>query len=69
MQQYYVEFGAEMVPDRLTKMLPAVIPDSCLAGSGMIEKWTQMVIAAYRRVSACDPQAIGSYPDLRAVHG
>lgn len=49
MQQYYVEFGAEMVPDRLTKMLPAVIPDSCLAGSGMIEKWTQMVIAAYRR--------------------
>ena len=31
-------------------MLPSVIPDSCLAGSGMTEKWTHMVVNAFKRV-------------------
>ena len=40
-----------MIPDRLSRMLPTVIPDSCMAGSGMAEKWRQMVMASFNRVS------------------
>ena len=42
--------GKELDPDRLARMLPTVIPDSCLAGPGMIEKWMEMVIITFRRV-------------------
>ena len=40
----------ELVVERIARMLPSVIPDSCLAGSGMTEKWTQMVVNAFKRV-------------------
>lgn len=49
-QLYYIEMGKEVDPDRLARMLPTVIPDSCLAGPGMIERWMEMVIASFRRV-------------------
>ncbi len=50
-QQYYVELGGQMNPDRLMRMLPTVIPDSCLAGPGMADKWRNMVISSFSRVS------------------
>ena len=53
-QQYYVEMGAQMNPERLMRMLPTVIPDSCLAGSGMADRWKTMVINSYSRVSAAE---------------
>ena len=40
----------ELVVERIARMLPSVIPDSCLAGSGMTEKWMQMVVNAFKRV-------------------
>lgn len=49
-QQYYVEYGRELVQERLMRMLPGVIPDSCLAAQGVLESWAQMVNAAFRRV-------------------
>lgn len=49
-QLYYIEMGRELDLDRLARMLPTVIPDSCLAGPGMIEKWMEMVVASFRRV-------------------
>ena len=49
-QLYYIEIGKEINPDQLARMLPTVIPDSCLAGPGMIERWMEMVIASFRRV-------------------
>ena len=54
-QQYYVEMGDQMNPDRLARMIPSVIPDSFLAGPGMQEKWMQMTIASYNRVSKTIP--------------
>lgn len=50
-QQYYVELGDQMNPERLARMIPTVIPDSFLAGPGMLEKWMQMIVASYSRVS------------------
>ena len=55
-QQYYVEVGDKMSPERLTRMIPAVIPDSLLAGPSAQDKWTQMIVASFNRVSA----AVGS---------
>ena len=51
-QQYYIEFGREASNERFTRMLPSVIPDSCLAGASMTERWTQMIMAAFKRVRA-----------------
>ena len=49
-QQYYVEMGADLVPERLNRMIPSVIPDSFLAGHGMSEKWMEMIIDSFRKV-------------------
>ena len=50
-QQYYVELGDQMNPERLTRMIPSVIPDSFLAGPGAQDKWLQMIMASFSRVS------------------
>ena len=49
-QQYYVEFGSDLNTDRINSLLPQFIPDSCLAGSGMKEKWFNMIVKAYKEV-------------------
>ena len=49
-QQYYVEMGADLVPERLNRMIPSVIPDSFLAGHGMSEKWMEMIMDSFRKV-------------------
>ena len=40
-----------MTHERLQTLLPQYIPDSCLAGSGMKEKWMAMVRKAFVEVS------------------
>lgn len=50
-QQYYVELGAQMNQERLSRMIPSVIPDSLLAGTGAQDKWIQMTIGSFNRVS------------------
>ena len=51
-QQYYVEHGSDMNIERLVGLVPNYIPDPCLQGSGTTEKWTQMIVNAYRKVSS-----------------
>ena len=46
-----MEVGDQMVLDRLNRMIPSVIPDSLLAGPGAQEKWVQMIMASFKRVS------------------
>ena len=36
--------------DRLFGLLPQYIPDSCLAGSGMKEKWLNMIVKSFKEV-------------------
>ena len=38
--------------ERLTGLLPQYIPDSCLAGSGMKERWLTMIVKAFKEVSS-----------------
>ena len=59
-QQYYVELGEQMNPERLNRMIPSVIPDSYLAGPGAQDKWMSMIIASFKKVSpvAVNPSKI-----------
>ena len=41
-QQYYVEYGPELVIDRLQSLLSAYIPDSFLQGQKAITFWIQV---------------------------
>lgn len=59
-QQYYVEVGDRMIPERLARMIPSVIPDSLLAGPGTHDKWMQMVVASFNRVSSQEDGFLGS---------
>ncbi|XP_033100270.1 myosin-VIIa-like isoform X1 [Anneissia japonica] len=47
-QQYYVEYGPQMVMDRLIGLLPMYIPDSAMTGSKTIERWADMVRQEHR---------------------
>lgn len=49
-QQYFVEVGPDMVPEKLNRMIPSMIPDSFLEGHGMQEKWTQRIIDSFMKV-------------------
>ena len=37
--------------ERLVGLVPNYIPDSSLQGAGTIEKWGQLIVNAYRKVS------------------
>jgi myosin-7 len=48
-QQYYVEYGHDLNADRVTSLIPKYVPDVLLQGSGAVDKWTQLVINAYKK--------------------
>ena len=52
-QQCYIEHGSDMNIEHLVGLVPNYIPDACLQGTGITEKWAQMILNAYRRVSDC----------------
>ncbi|XP_048023383.1 unconventional myosin-VIIa [Megalobrama amblycephala] len=46
-QQYYVDYGSEILPDRLLSLIPSYIPDREITPSKTVEKWSQMIIATH----------------------
>ncbi|KAG1940716.1 unconventional myosin-VIIa-like [Pimephales promelas] len=44
-QQYYVDYGSEVLPDRLLSLIPSYIPDREITPSKTVDKWSQMIIA------------------------
>ena len=51
-QQYFIEYGTEMVPDRLLGLLPNYIPDYCLTGEKPVDHWQHLIIQAFRKVNS-----------------
>lgn len=50
-KQYYVEYGKEMLADRLVNLLPSYLPESQLQGGKVVqEKWAQLVINCHKKV-------------------
>uniref|UniRef100_A0A8C3R995 Myosin VIIA n=1 Tax=Cyanoderma ruficeps TaxID=181631 RepID=A0A8C3R995_9PASS len=48
-QQYYVDYGSEMVLERLLNLIPSYIPDREITVSKTVEKWAQLIIAAHKK--------------------
>ncbi|OWK54565.1 Unconventional myosin-VIIa [Lonchura striata] len=48
-QQYYVDYGSEMVLERLLNLIPSYIPDREITASKTVEKWAQFIIAAHKK--------------------
>lgn len=53
-QQYYVDYGSEMVLERLLNLIPSYIPDREITASKTVEKWAQLIIAAHKKVGTID---------------
>ena len=50
-KQYYVEYGKEMLPDRLLNLLPSYLPESQLQGSRVgLERWAHLVMSCHKKV-------------------
>lgn len=51
-QQYYVDYGSEILQDRLLSLIPSYIPDREITSTKTAEKWAQLIITAHKKVSA-----------------
>ena len=50
-QQYYIEFGDDIKPDKLVSVLTNYIPDHCLqSNEKSIEKWANLIVTAHKKV-------------------
>lgn len=50
-QQYYVDFGSEVLLDRLLGLVPTYIPDREISSTKTTEKWMHLIISAHKKVS------------------
>uniref|UniRef100_A0A4W6DA15 Myosin VIIA n=1 Tax=Lates calcarifer TaxID=8187 RepID=A0A4W6DA15_LATCA len=50
-QQYYVDYGSEILQDRLLSLIPSYIPDREITSTKTAEKWSQLIINAHKKVS------------------
>ncbi|KAF3705828.1 Unconventional myosin-VIIa [Channa argus] len=48
-QQYYVDYGSEMLQDRLLSLIPSYIPDREITSTKTAEKWVQLIVSAHKK--------------------
>ncbi|KAI1903183.1 hypothetical protein AGOR_G00024590 [Albula goreensis] len=48
-QQYYVEYGVEILHERLLSLVPSYIPDREINSSKTLDKWAQLIMAAHKK--------------------
>ncbi|XP_028904221.1 unconventional myosin-VIIa [Ornithorhynchus anatinus] len=48
-QQYFVDYGSEMILERLLNLVPSYIPDREITPLRSLEKWAQLAIAAHKK--------------------
>lgn len=49
-QQYYVDYGPEILQDRLLSLIPSYIPDREITSTKTAEKWLQLIVSAHKKV-------------------
>uniref|UniRef100_A0A8C4I6M7 Myosin VIIAb n=1 Tax=Dicentrarchus labrax TaxID=13489 RepID=A0A8C4I6M7_DICLA len=49
-QQYYVDYGCEILQDRLLSLIPSYIPDREITSTKTAEKWVQLIVSAHKKV-------------------
>ncbi|MED6245366.1 Unconventional myosin-VIIa, partial [Ataeniobius toweri] len=48
-QQYYVDYGSEILLERLLSLIPSYIPDREISTSKTVEKWAHFIMAAHKK--------------------
>ncbi|KAM9853201.1 myosin VIIAa isoform 2-T2 [Aulostomus maculatus] len=48
-QQYYVDYGSEILLERLLSLIPSYIPDREVSTSRTVEKWAHLIMAAHKK--------------------
>ncbi|KAF6721755.1 Unconventional myosin-VIIa, partial [Oryzias melastigma] len=48
-QQYFVDYGSEILQERLLSLIPSYIPDREITSTKTVEKWAQLVISAHKK--------------------
>ncbi|XP_031734563.1 myosin VIIAa isoform X1 [Anarrhichthys ocellatus] len=48
-QQYYVDYGSEILLERLLSLIPSYIPDREISSSRTVEKWAHFIMAAHKK--------------------
>ncbi|XP_037126025.1 unconventional myosin-VIIa-like isoform X1 [Syngnathus acus] len=48
-QQYYVDYGVDILYDRLLSLIPSYIPDREITPAKTAEKWAQLVVSAHKK--------------------
>ncbi|XP_075329092.1 myosin VIIAa [Odontesthes bonariensis] len=48
-QQYYVDYGSEILLERLLSLIPSYIPDREVGTSRTVEKWAHFIMAAHKK--------------------
>ncbi|XP_019717154.1 unconventional myosin-VIIa-like [Hippocampus comes] len=48
-QQYYVDYGSEVLLERLLSLIPSYIPDREISTSKTVEKWAHFIMAAHKK--------------------
>lgn len=49
-QQYYVEYGSELILERLLGLVPTYIPDREISSTKTAERWMQLIASAHKKV-------------------
>lgn len=49
-QQYYVDYGSEILPERLLSLIPSYVPDREISTAKTVEKWAHFIMAAHKKV-------------------
>lgn len=53
-QQYYVDYGSEILVERLLSLIPSYIPDREISTAKTVERWAQFIMAAHKKVKKQD---------------
>ncbi|XP_041851791.1 myosin VIIAa isoform X1 [Melanotaenia boesemani] len=48
-QQYYIDYGSEILLERLLSLIPSYIPDREISTSRTVEKWAHFIMAAHKK--------------------
>ncbi|XP_038549606.1 myosin VIIAa isoform X1 [Micropterus salmoides] len=61
-QQYYVDYGSDILLERLLSLIPSYVPDREISTSRTVEKWAHLIMAAHKKgiytQKRLDPQKV-----------
>ncbi|KAE8294893.1 Unconventional myosin-VIIa [Larimichthys crocea] len=61
-QQYYIDYGSEILLERLLSLIPSYIPDREISTAKSVEKWAHFIMAAHKKVLVTGTKSLTVLP-------